>query len=408
MKRYLSVCLLWACFLALWGQSAGDGYGDTNAPSNPGNPNVPEVKYTFTLKATEGGTVSQSPSGNRHVPGTRIYVSASINENYKFVNWLQGDSVVSTSTGFYYTMPAKDVELKAVFKFYAGEYGDGNAPSNPGNPNVIPLYYQLSAEASPSEGGSVSVGSSKVQEGTSTYVNASPNAGYQFKGWMCDGELMSTERRYNFVMESRKMHFTGLFEYNPSLPDSPSNNPGNVTAYTLTYVIEGQTYYTERVPAGATLTNIGTPVRKGYTFDGWEEVPAVMPEADLTINGSFTVNKYTVTYIIEGNVYKTETVAFGTTVPVISAPAKEGYNFDGWKDMPASMPAEDITLTGSYSVNKDLKYNVIYIVDGKEYKREPVSFDDPVTLLPDPVKEGHTFSGWKGEVPERMPFMMLR
>ena len=33
---------------------------------------------------------------------------------------------------------------------------------------------------------------------------------------------------------------------------------------------------------------IDVPVKEGYTFSGWSEVPATMPAEDIVVEGSFT------------------------------------------------------------------------------------------------------------------------
>jgi len=50
-----------------------------------------------------------------------------------------------------------------------------------------------------------------------------------------------------------------------------------------------------------------------------------MPAHDVTVTGSFAVNQYTITYIIEGEVYFTETVDYGSTIVPPTAPEREGY-----------------------------------------------------------------------------------
>ena len=34
------------------------------------------------------------------------------------------------------------------------------------------------------------------------------------------------------------------------------------------------------------------PTKEGYTFSGWSEIPETMPDHDVTVTGSFIVNKY--------------------------------------------------------------------------------------------------------------------
>ena len=65
-------------------------------------------------------------------------------------------------------------------------------------------------------------------------------------------------------------------------------------------------------------------------------------------------------------VYKTFQVAFGEKLTAEAAPEKEGHTFSGWEGLPETMPASDVTVTGTFTVNT---YNLIYMVDGEEYKR---------------------------------------
>ncbi len=62
-----------------------------------------------------------------------------------------------------------------------------------------------------------------------------------------------------------------------------------------------------------------------------------------------SVPEYTLTYIIDGDVYKEEKMAEGTEITPEPAPTKEGYTFSGWSDIPETMPANDVVVTGSFS-----------------------------------------------------------
>ena len=129
-----------------------------------------------------------------------------------------------------------------------------------------------------------------------------------------------------------------------------------INKYTLTYVIDGQEYSKSEVEYNATITQLDDPVREGYTFSGWSEIPATMPAHDVEVTGSFTVNSYTLTYIVDGNAYKTLTIDYGTAITPEAEPTKEGYTFSGWSEIPATMPAHDVEVTGSFIQN-------IYILD---------------------------------------------
>ena len=139
---------------------------------------------------------------------------------------------------------------------------------------------------------------------------------------------------------------------------------------------------------------IDDPTKEGHTFSGWSELPKTMPAGDVVITGSFTINSYSVIYKVDGEAYRTETVAYGTELVAIEAPTKEGHTFSGWSELPETMPAEDVVIAGSFTVNS---YSVIYKVDGEVYRTEEVAYGSKVILIDDPTKEGHTFSGWRKE-----------
>ena len=174
----------------------------------------------------------------------------------------------------------------------------------------------------------------------------------------------------------------------------------SVNSYTLSYIVDGETYKTETLAYGAEITPAAAPTKEGYTFSGWNEIPATMPAHDVTVTGSFAVNSYTLTYLVDGEVYKTYSMAYGTAITPEPEPTKEGYTFSGWGDIPATMPAHDVTVTGTFSVNSG--YKLTYLVDGQPYKTYSLTYGEAITPEPEPVREGYTFSGWS-EIPAMMP-----
>ena len=244
---------------------------------------------------------------------------------------------------------------------------------------TVTARYRITVAAG--EGGSVA-GEGIYDAGETVTVSATPNNGYHFVKWS-DG---STDNPYSFEAKE-DIHL--IAEFAPNI-------------YTITYVVDGEEYKTCELEYGASITAEAAPTKEGHTFSGWSEIPETMPAEDVTVTGSFTANVYKVTYVLDGEVFKVEEVVYGTAIPTPDVPAKEGYNFSGWGEVPETMPAHDLTLTGSYTINKDMKYNLIYMVDGVEYKRVTLSFGDAIVLEAEPTKEGHTFSGWS-EVPETMP-----
>lgn len=58
-------------------------------------------------------------------------------------------------------------------------------------------------------------------------------------------------------------------------------------AYELTYVLEGNVYKSMEIQPGITITPEPDPVKDGYVFTGWHTVPATMPDHDVIVYGEF-------------------------------------------------------------------------------------------------------------------------
>lgn len=60
---------------------------------------------------------------------------------------------------------------------------------------------------------------------------------------------------------------------------------------------------------------------------------------------------YAITYLVDGEVFKTDSIARGASISVPEAPVKEGYIFSGWSEVPETMPAMDIVVTGHFEAD---------------------------------------------------------
>lgn len=170
--------------------------------------------------------------------------------------------------------------------------------------------------------------------------------------------------------------------------------------YKMIYIVDGVVFDEFEFEYGEPInTWVSTPWREGYTFSGWSEIPTKMPAKDVTVTGSFTINKYKLTYKVDDEEYESRDVEYGEIIIAKAEPVKEGYTFSGWSEVPATMPAQDVIVTGSFTINK---YKLIYKVDDEEYKTLVVDYGSTITEEPMPTKEGYTFSGWS-EIPTTMP-----
>ena len=73
-----------------------------------------------------------------------------------------------------------------------------------------------------------------------------------------------------------------------------------------------------------------------------------MPAHDVVITGTFSVNSYKVTFMYGDNVLKTITVEYGATIPLPTSLDSERYTLVEWLEVPATMPAHDVTIHANY------------------------------------------------------------
>ena len=192
--------------------------------------------------------------------------------------------------------------------------------------------------------------------------------GHTFKGW--SPEVPD-------VIPASDMTFTAQWQVN---------------VYKVTWVVEGQSTVVD-VTFGTTITKPTDPVKEGYTFTGWSpEVPATMPAQDMTFTAQFSINQYTMTFVLgngQDNVVKVQDYATALTAP--ADPTRTGFTFKGWNPaVPATVPASDMTFTAQWERNV---YALIYMVHGQEWQRDSLAYEAPIQLRTY-SEEGWTFNGW--------------
>lgn len=137
-------------------------------------------------------------------------------------------------------------------------------------------------------------------------------------------------------------------------------NISDADKYRLTYIVDNEEYKSYEIEEGETITPEPAPTKDGYTFSGWSEIPETMPANDVAVTGTFTVNKYKLTYIVDGEEYKSYEIEYGTVISPEPIPTKEGYTFSGWSEIPETMPAYDVTVTGSFTLTNPVVDNISY------------------------------------------------
>ena len=230
-----------------------------------------------------------------------------------------------------------------------------------------------------------------------------PEIIYNVDGEEYKKDIVMVGTPVNSIAEPQKEGhtFSGWSELPAIMPNENVTVSGNFTinSYILTYKVDDKIYKTEEIKYGSLINQEAEPTKTGHTFSGWSDIPATMPANDLTITGAFKINKYKLKYVVDGQEYKTVKVEYNSTIAPETLPTKEGHTFSGWTEIPEKMPANDLTITGTFKINK---YKLKYVVDGQEYKTVKVEYNSTIAPETLPTKEGYTFSGWS-EIPEKMP-----
>ena len=152
--------------------------------------------------------------------------------------------------------------------------------------------------------------------------------GYTFKGW--DKEIPETMPAENITVKAQ-------WEINQYTITFDTNGGSEIAPITQDY--------------GTKITAPDNPTRKGYTFKGWDkEIPETMPAENITVKAQWEINQYTITFDTNGgSEIAPITQDYGTKITAPDNPTRKGYTFKGWdKEIPETMPAENITITARW------------------------------------------------------------
>ena len=249
-------------------------------------------------------------------------------------------------------------------------------------PITIYQDYNITATSANETMGTVT-GGGNYRNGTKATLTATPNEGYHFVKWSND----VTENPYTFAVD-KDLALTATFD---------------AKEYNLIYMVDGVEYKKVPVKFGSTITPEAFPTKVGYTFSGWGEIPATMPTSDVTVNGTFAINKYTFTFDADGGSEVAGiTQDYNSAITAPTAPTKTGYTFAGWVPaIPETVPAENMSFKAQWTINQ---YTLTFDADnGTEATVITQDFNTKFETPAAPTKTGYTFAGWDSEVPETIP-----
>lgn len=199
----------WLVFLtslpAVWAQ---DDY-------NPTNPPDPQQLYNVIVTASP--TEAASTSGNgQYLNGVRVYINCSLKKtDFVFKHWTLNGEVYSTERSFYYTVGTENVHFVAHFDY---------APTSPSDPSSSDAY-RLYLQSNPEGACSFNIDNGKkVEFDNYQLVTAYPNQNYDFVGWYDNGQLVSENITFNYLMPARKATLVAHFNFNPASPQDPEGD----------------------------------------------------------------------------------------------------------------------------------------------------------------------------------------
>lgn len=205
-----------------------------------------------------------------------------------------------------------------------------------------------------------------------------------------------------------------FFGWTPSVPEkmAPGENTYKAawttatgTKYTVnTYVMDTTGKYPETPSTTQTLygetgTEVTAVVNEEFDGFGLDEEKKDQIKGVVTADGKLVLNvyyareKYDITFKFNDGTTadKKNTYYYGSTVVAPEIPVWEGHTTTGWQPDIQKVATETATYELTWSVND---YNVIYYVDGEEYKTVEYKYGADVTAETEPLKTGYEFSGW--------------
>ncbi len=315
-------------------------YGSYNVCSNSLHPighsvrlirNINFISYNIEASPipTEGGTVTGMGA---YTEGSTCLLTATPNGGYTFTNWTENDSIVSTEAEYFFTVTS-DRTLVANFSLNS---------------------YEIVASASPEQGGTIT-GTGPYTYGSTATLTATANTGYTFVNWTEEGEVVSTDAQYSFVVTDDR-----------TLVANFSLNSYEVSAYASPE--EGGTVNGMGVFSyGATATLTAT-ASTGYTFVSWKENGLVVSvnatytftvTSERTLEAVFSINSYNITASANptngGTVSFEGNYTYGSTFTVMAS-ANTGYTFVNWTEGD-EVVSTDAQYSFTVSSNRNLVAN---------------------------------------------------
>ena len=243
-------------------------------------------------------------------------------------------------------------------------------PSSPRSVKLIVTTFTVAVDTS---GNGTVIGAGTYKEGETVTLTALPAEGWRFVKWS-DGTTSST---YTLTISGDKT-LTAEFSRN---------------YYIVRFVVDGTIISEQSLEYEAKIEMPSVSKKEGYTFSGFGDVDETVPAHDVTYNGSYIANKYKVTFVADGKVVSETEMEYGAAIVAPEAPVKEGHTFVGWGNIDKTVPAHDVVYTAEYKVNI---YKLTYILNGNVFAEDSIAYGSIITPREVPDSDKSYFSGLEG------------
>lgn len=251
----------------------------------------------------------------------------------------------------------------------------------------------VTAKAVPTEGGQTTPSTGIYEHGSTVTFTAAANEGYEFLSWSINGKTASLLPDFDYQVNGEEVLTANFAVRRYRVNIEYDEAQGNVTGGGTGIYNHGDALLLTAQPA------------EGYHFNGWSDGTednkyTLRVVSDISLMANFAPNFYKAIFVLDEQHTEKE-FAYGAKVEAPEAPEKTGYTFKGWNNLPETMPANAIIVTGLYTANR---YAVVYYVGDEIYATDYIAYGNPVVLREyEPTGERYTFIGWEGEVYETMP-----
>lgn len=326
------------------------------AQFDPPNPQEPSIQYKVELECTPEGVAGLSGQGS-YEDGSYAYISTySYNYNYQFQYWELNGEVYTRNSEFLYRISTRDVKFIAHYEYQ---------PYNPDEPNAH-FMRRLYLKSQPEGVASFNISNGQKFELGSTIgiFETGRNWQYEFKGWYDGNELVSDVVDFDFTIPDRDVTLIAHYEFNPESPSNPGTfystscdflaEPNDIKKGTVS--VDG--LERGRAVFGSRVTLIANPIG-GNSFCGWywgdsllsvsSVYSFIVPSSSsrMRIVADFKYKPHNLTYTLDNDIIATFIEETGSLVTLLPDVVKDGYSFSGWQGIPDTMPDEDVIIMGS-------------------------------------------------------------